>query len=717
MPTLIMTNFEKSIDGSVKAKAMTFLEKLCEDDTVPGLHIEPMKGAVDPRVRTGRVDQFWRAIVFRLDHNGERYYVFRGVWPHDEANKIAQQVALRVNPVNGLPEFDETPPPGPDLHPTQAAVQPSSPKADEPEPLLITWGVTRHELVDTLGMPDKVADEAFGVRDEDELLALAQRHEGWLGLILVDLATGDSVESIVEKLQLARPSATEGAADLIESFQQPAARAQFAFIDGQEELRRVIEAGDFGAWRIFLHPEQRKYVERSYSGPFRLSGGAGTGKTVVLIHRARRLAQDEPKSRIVLTTFTTNLAESLRDALSELDPALGKGTGLGKAGVHVAGIDSLVAAVIRSAQSTIDPAVEAVLGEPRASAAGRTPGGRWRAVVDSVKTSLASEIANETFLASEYELVILPNRIRTEAEYLRVRRPGRGVALDRAKRSAVWAFVEAYRAQSRIDGSLDFAEAAAVAAAHLDANPAERPADHVLVDEAQDLTPSQLQFVRSLVVDGKDDLFLAEDSHQRIYGPRVVLKRYGINIVGRSQRLTLNYRTTAQNLRYAMTVLDGGDYTDLENEPEATDYRSARTGPDPEIDYVTGLDAELDAIVKRAKAWVGADTNPGTIAILVPDRYQRDRVTNRLAESGIPARAVDREAPSDRVVVMTMHRAKGTEFSKVIITDVGFRSSADTSRLEAMDPSERADAELRRRSLEYVAATRARDELVVLRRS
>lgn len=136
----------------------------------------------------------------------------------------------------------------------------------------------------------------------------------------------------------------------------------------------------------------------------------------------------------------------------------------------------------------------------------------------------------------------------------------------------------AYRAQNRVEGTLDFAEAAAVAAAHLDrAGPL---ADHVLVDEGQDLSPAHWQLLRALVASGPDDLFTAEDSHQRIYGARTVLGRYGIRIVGRSQRLTLNYRTTAQNLRYSMTLLDGGEYVDLEEQPEATGYRSARSGPD-----------------------------------------------------------------------------------------------------------------------------------------
>lgn len=548
------------------------------------------------------------------------------------------------------------------------------------------------------------------------MLALAQEHEGWIGLMLVDLTSADTVDDIVEKLELAKPTSTENDDDLIGSLRKPAARAQFAFVEGEEELRAVIESGDFGAWRVFLHPEQRKWVDIRTSGPFRLSGGAGTGKTVVLMHRARRLARANPDARIVLTTFTTNLAESLRDSLQLLDPTVPLATQIGAPGVHVIGVDALVSAVIRSAPDT-ERAVTSVLGEARSAVSTRTPRGRWRNVLDSTTTSLPPAIANEAFLASEYSLVVLPNRIRSRDEYLRVRRPGRGVALDRTKRSAVWDLVEAYRAQGRIDGSLDFAEAAGVAATYLEQNSGRTPADYVLVDESQDLTPSHLQLLRALVAERPNDLFLAEDSHQRIYGAKVVLGRYGIKIVGRSRRLTLNYRTTAENLRYAMSVLDGGDYVDLEDAPEETGYRSARFGPEPEVGEVAGLDAELGRIVEVTQEWLSNGAAAETVAVLVPDRSQRDRVATRLAEAGVAARAVDRESPgTGRVLVMTMHRAKGMEFSKVVLADVGHRSAAEQSRLAVMDPSERADAELRARSLLYVAATRARDELGVIRR-
>ncbi|GAA4682419.1 3'-5' exonuclease [Pseudonocardia yuanmonensis] len=742
MPTLIMAKWPKKLDGSVRSKAMAFLQKLSADDTTTGLHVEPIQGATDPRVRTGRVDDFWRAVMFRLDGEGERHYVIHGVWPHDEAIAVAERVRLKVNPINGLPQIEATPAPSPEqaaaqpepVSPDPADTTPPRPATPAPEdvppiepvveataprkPLLVRRGRTRAELVERLGLPEDIADGALAATDEDAVLALAQRHEGWIGLLLVDLTSTDSIDDIYDKLQLDAPAPAAGTDDenLLESLRKPAAAAQFAFIDDQDELRRVIEDGDFGAWRVFLHPEQRRYVDRTYSGPFRLSGGAGTGKTVVLVHRARHLARRNPQARIVLTTFTTNLADALRESLAQLNPRVPQAAKLGDPGVFIAGVDALAAAVIRGAGSGIAGAVSAVLGEERSSPNGRVPGTRWRAVLDTAGTDLAPEIANENFLATEYSLIVLPNSVQNEAGYLRVRRPGRGLALDRAKRAAVWSLVSAYRAQNRIDGTLDFGEAAAVAAAHLrETGPL---ADHVLVDEGQDLSPAHWQLLRALAVDGADDLFLAEDSHQRIYGPRTVLGRYGIKIVGRSRRLTLNYRTTAQNLHYAMSILDGGSYVDLEEEPEATGYRSARTGPKPSIDPVTSLTGELNTIAARIKGWLAEETTPETIAVMVQDRFQRERVVTGLAERGVPVRAVDREQPpKGKPLVMTMHRAKGMEFTKVVLASVAQHTDAETARLAGLDETGRQDAELRSRSLIYVAATRARDELSVIQRS
>ncbi|NYI59010.1 UvrD-helicase domain-containing protein [Cellulomonas soli] len=715
----------KITDGTLKKKAWTFLEKLQEDDTTVGLHIEPINGSADPRVRTGRVDEFWRAVLFKLSGHGETHYVFHGIWPHDDAITVAKRVTLKQNPINGMPVIEELDVPVPAPSPAAAFVEapPRPPVAEPPSlPRLPALGYSRADLVDRLGVPTAIAEAALTVLTEDELLALAMQHEGWIGLVLIDLGAGDSVDSIIERLDLT-PSPSTGNADedLVRALRRPAARTEFAFIEGQDALRQVIEADDFEAWRVFLHPEQRRYVDQRTSGPFRVSGGAGTGKTVVLVHRACALAARDPRARIVLTTYTTNLAEALRDQVRRLDPRVPL-VALGEAGIHVTGVDALASAVVRRAPGpALDAAQVVVLGETRSQPNQRIPHARWRAVLDHVSTTLPSTVAHESFLQDEYALVVLPSSVRTLEEYLRIRRTGRGVALDRSARTEVWRLVQEYRTLARLDGSLDFAEAGVVASAYLqgtDEHPGEHLADHVLVDEGQDLSPAHWKLLRALAAPGPDDLFIAEDSHQRIYGHRTPLKRLGVSIVGRSRRLTLNYRTTAQNLRWALAQLDGSEWVDLEGEVEQTGYRSARTGPAPEVLRATTLTQELELVAEHVAGWLRNSVSAETIAVLVPDRQQRDRTAQALADRGIGAFAVDRERPpAGKVAVMTRHRAKGTEFSRVVLTDVGWTAPWDAQRLATLADSERVDAEQRDRSVLYVAATRARDELVIVTRS
>lgn len=241
-----------------------------------------------------------------------------------------------------------------------------------------------------------------------------------------------------------------------------------------------------------------------------------------------------------------------------LDPTLALAANLGDPGVYISGIDAAVSTVLRAHKSELAGDIEAVLGSRTADISSRTPDSVWQDAA-GVATDLPPELRSRTFLTAEYAMVVLPARVTDRDGYLTTRRAGRGVALDRKKRLGVWQIVGAYRTRAGIEGSIDFAEVAAIAAINLERRAVDGAhlVDYVLVDECQDLNPSHWQFLRALADEGPNDLFLAEDSHQRIYGQPVVLGRYGIRIVGRSQRLKLNYRTTAQNLHYAVGILDG----------------------------------------------------------------------------------------------------------------------------------------------------------------
>jgi superfamily I DNA/RNA helicase len=712
------------LDGSIKKKVFDFFEKLSEDDTSPSLHIEPLHVATDPRVRTGRVDLHYRAVLFKVeDKSNTATYIYMGTWNHDDAIKLAEKATLRVNPINGTLEglIGESAPAAESV--PQVPVAP--PIAKDETPYLAGVGYSLEDLTEGLGIEPALAERVMAAIDESAVLDAAEGALGWEQSALLELVTGTSIETIREKHGFTGKPVDidiDDDAKIIEALERPASKMQFAYIEDDEELRRIIEGGDFAAWRIFLHPEQRKYVDADFSGPFRLSGGAGTGKTVVAIHRARRLARANPNARIILTTFNATLAQGLKADLEALDPALTIAEKPGDPGVYVGGIDALGRDVHnRAAREIALAASEAVFGRsglefgPKRTNADAV----WREVAQSVGSGLDAKLSTPAFLETEYVAVVLANRITTLEEYAKVARPGRGVRLSRPQRIALWKLIEAYRRQSQMDETLSFPEVLALAAEGLRIQTGKFGrylADHVIVDEAQDLHATHWAMLRALVPEGHNDLFIAEDSHQRIYGSPIVLGRFGIKIVGRSRRLTLNYRTTAQNLRFAVGVLAGAAYADLEQGEEKTsDYRSARNGPTPELIPCENQTVELDTVAATIKSWLDAgDVESESIAVLVRSQDERDRFVRGLGERGVTVRAVDRNAATaGQPLVMTMHRAKGMEFSRVILSGADDKHVPSPATLRYLPDEERAEALLRERSLLYVASSRARDALVV----
>ncbi|GAA1872039.1 UvrD-helicase domain-containing protein [Myceligenerans crystallogenes] len=722
MPELIMPSNVPTLDGDVAGKAWKFIEKLREDDTTPGLRIKPLKGAADRRIRTGRVNDDYRAVLVKLTGSDEEpRYIFLGIFKHDVANEKAASLVFRRNPQTGAAEVirvdlgESTP-----LHGVREAIDGTAGLV----PLLEARGVTFDDLLD-LGIDPRIAHEAMGVVDDDGLLTIADRaatpYEGDALLLLADGATVDTVRATYE-VKPVEDGDTGGDTDdeLIEALEHPLSRMQFAYLTDDAVLREAIEQEDFARWRVFLHPEQRAYVEAAMTGPVRLSGGAGTGKTVVLLHRARFLHERNPAARIFLTTFTTTLANALRQQLLQLAPGIVLAKEPGDPGVYVGTLDAAARRlIVRAADHGLDVrrAATGLLGRVRGDLVPSTDDRMWDAALRGRGDGLPAELRTADFLGAEYSAVVVPQEITTREEYLKVRRPGRGVALGRAQRNAVWEVIEAYRETTAAVGTTDFDEKAMIVATALDtaaANGGSRVADHVLVDEAQDLGPAHLRLVRALAARGNDDLLLAEDAQQRIYAPRTVLSRYGIHVTGRSRRLQLNYRTTSQNLGYATAVLAGHPMVDLTDAVvDDSGLRSARSGPAPTVHGCDSLVAAYDTTVREIEDWLSDGVAHETIAVLVWSGNEAVKVTRELGDRGIPAQHVrSQDTPGkDRVVVMTRHRSKGMEFRHVVV----FGATADSTRMAGRvivgDPEE---ALQRERSLLYVATTRARERVVVV---
>ena len=767
LPTL------QKVPREVAGQVTATLDTLRTTPESPGLHVEPIHNAKDDRIRSVRVNRQYRVLVFRLNSSGQNVWLVEGIYDHDKAYRKAGTLYLRMNPVSGTTEIrtDE------DAVQTGAGYSEEevrsraaaltarmeaeriaeqqvadAARADDepvrtPEPSAPSGpalSVTAQQLIDELGLDRSLAERAVAAGDI-ALQALIDETKGWQGTALLDLATGTSLEDVRASYftgvsggsAVGTPSGTE---DVLESLSAEKSQANYRLFEDDAALAEVLASGSFERWRIFLHPEQKTYVEVNTRGPYRVTGGAGTGKTVVLVHRAVRLARKAaPKgdqARIVLTTFTRTLADSLAQQVRALAPSIPRPDALGAPGIHVTGVDRIAHGVVTSAQD-LAPMTE-VLGWSARRVKFSRHAREWDSALQAAAAAGAIRDRSQPhvtpeFLVDEYREVVLPHRLLEEAQYLRVSRTGRGTRLGRAQRREVWAVIAAYREGGQRDAALDWDETSAVAAALLDARAeatGKRVADHVLVDEGQDLRPTQWQMLRALVAEGEDDMFIAEDSHQRIYSNPVKLGRYGIGIRGRSRRLKLNYRTTAQNLAFAVSILRGGDFdiaamedddlpaSEVVHGGERGTFRSARTGPEVTFLPATDLADEIEQVAAQVSRWVedvvadGGD--PSTIGVLTRFNKTRDTLVRALDDRGLRVVSVDRNTSyrGGAPLVMTFHRAKGMEFTHVVLFGVDDSSSIDVAR-GAYDEQTREAAELQERSLLYVGATRARDQLAV----
>lgn len=785
------------IDGALQKPVMNFIQKLSADPTNPSLKIKTLNNSVDKRVRTGRVNDQFRAILFEIKDASTHHFVLVDVDSHDEGNAKAQRLdpatlRLEVNPINGITSLvqetqpvnqpsDQSDSKSDSKSKAQAAakaaqelaaeqareatettadldtdvdVQIVEKRAPAPRTELERHGYTPEQIYSELGVDTELTRAVYELDSEAELDALLASRPKWEQEALYSLVAGYTIEETASSLGLHKTTESDSAASeearLLQGMRSGAGSMDFAYIDDvdTDSLRAVIEAGSFQQWRVYIHPEQRRMAEGSYNGSARVFGGAGTGKTVVAVHRANNLAQGAVKGqtvgaelpRVLLTTFTKGLSEGLRSQMNALNPSFTEATALYEPGLLVDNIDAVVRKVVDSASAAdIEDATQRVLGTPSTKArpyTDRAADDVWNAAIEVADESLPGTIANETFLKKEYEAVVLAKGITTQADYLKVARTGRGTPLNRKQRKAVWAVLESVMHTQAIDGRMFWPTMSAVGAAVLDVQ-AERGEDplfnHVVIDEAQDFNAGHWRFLRASVPSGPNDIFLAEDAHQRIYGQQLTLSHFGIETRGgASRRLTLNYRTTKENLEYALRILDGTEINDLDEGVlpliEYIDsagevdsifgYRSARSGPQPSILRASSPEQEIIAAAGVIRRWLDHGLDVGEdvrVGVMCRTRGQFKTILSGLADDGIDAvqtKNADSSA-QEQVSVMTMHGAKGMEFTHVVLIGVDKAIMPQRYALKNLSAEDQSTALQRERSLLYVAASRARDELVI----
>lgn len=677
------------LEPPVRQKVRELPDKF-EHSTQTGVHLEKLTGARDDRVRTVRVDQFWRGVVVRL---GEARYALLRVLAHDDANDWATRQRFGVNPVTGLVEILDVPT-------VEAKVEAVTEKAPAEAPRL--FGDRRDRDFAAVGIDEELIPILRRVVDEAELYAIANYLPDAQSDAVLLLADGKTPDEVWAELAKDYDLSTEDVdtEDLDTALEKPGTKSHFVVTTSDAELVELL-SGDFEAWRTFLHPTQRAVAYRPvFNGPAKVTGGAGTGKTVVAIHRARHLAQrligsGDNSNRILVATFTNSLADNLDRTLRSFC------SGEEYRRLQVSTVDSFARQTLSSAKVRVRPVQNDTLHQLADQAA--------------AMAGLDDEGRDGRFLLTEWEQVILARELNTLVDYGTSPRPGRGTRLARSSRKRVWSALERLLTELEQRNVATYLQLADHAADVLAAR-SSKPFAHVIVDEAQDLHPAQWRLLRQAVSPGPNDLFIAGDAHQRIYDHHVSLLRLGIDTRGRSRRLKINYRTSQQILGWTLGVLTGQSIDDLDGDIESeVGYRSAFDGPVPTIQVLATPAEEAEFVAAQVQEWL--EEGVGHTAIGVTARRRRDlrAVQDALEDVDIRWSEIGADTKKPGVQVGTMHAFKGLEFARVAVV------AANNDNLPlpaAVTPAGEDQVQhdldvLRERCLLYVACTRARDELVV----
>ncbi|MFI9599374.1 UvrD-helicase domain-containing protein [Streptomyces sp. NPDC052043] len=718
---------------TVKGAFFDFQHKFRTNPNTAGLKLQRLKG--DHRLWSARVNDEYRALLLRLADDD--WLIVSVKHRKDVYNRLS----YGVNQVTGGIEYvdlevvedsvlgrlpgasartSDAPEP---LPPTVPGPPPAAPRS---EPLFAAW--SDRQLSD-LGVAEPLLPVIRTLTTEDQLLGLVEYAPQLTGEVLIALFDGASYDDVLD--QVTRPVAAAEPVDP-DDFAAAARRPATVVTTTDEDLRGALESGDFGRWKSFLHPTQAKLVERRYSGPARVGGGPGTGKTVVALHRVRHLVRQLPPGHdkpVLLTTYNKNLAADLRSRLLELggEELLGR--------VDVSHVDQLALRVVREAEP----------GNGKQAIDDGQAVREWRALLDE----LGEATWDPEFLHEEWTQVILGQAVGNRTDYFRARRAGRGKSIGRGERAEIWQLAERFtqrldrlgrqtwdqvaeraarlemgREQRILNIARQREEGGGLDNIHLQDTSRGRLRHryhHIVVDEAQDLRPAHWKMLRAMAPRTSDDLFLVGDTHQRIYKNQVTLGSLGVNIRGRSAKLTLSYRTTRQILRSALGVLGETAYDDLDGGTETlAGYRSVLNGGLPAGHAYPDWEAEREGVASLIAGW---DADPDTavpheqIAVCVPTNQMAAEMGYTLKLHGIDSVEIRSDGPngSGGVHIGTMFRFKGLEYQRMIIAGVtdGLVPRADVSRLRDREPTRYQHEMQRARSLLFVAATRARDSVDV----
>ena len=664
-----------ALPRNIQGKVTEFINKFRNNPKSPGINYEKINDAADKKIYSVRIDETYRGIVVRQEESG--VYLLLWVDHHDEAYNWARRKKCEINPLTGnVQVFD-----------IQQITMPE--QSSEFIPVLFSE-VTETDLL-SLGVPSeqlyiirslKSIDDFYGIKKtipED-----AYENLEWV-------ANGFTAKEVLEMLSSEKEILPEEN-DFAAALQNPRSKKSFVIVEGEDELRRIM-AEPLEKWRVFLHPTQQKIVAKNYSGAVRVLGGAGTGKTVVAMHRAKWIAgQLNGKEKILFTTFTANLAADIKDNLRKIC------TVEEQKHIEVINLDAWVSQFLREQGYSYTIVYDETLSDI------------WEEAL-----ALSGEEVDFSlmFFPEEWSKIVNVQETFTLDLYLKASRLGRGTRLDRSKRIQVWHVFEEYQNILREKELRDVDMAMYECRKILESSSERARYSSVIVDEGQDLSMNAFKLIRALAgEEHSNDIFIVGDSHQRIYKNKPVLSKGGINIRGRSSYLKINYRTTEEIRKYAFGLLKGISFDDLdEGYDDGKVCQSLTHGDIPRVEIFKSAAEEIEFILKELNHLVDDGTSLKNICIVARTHHLLDDYIAQLNRAGIKNYEIKRNKLDDRnldgVRVATMHRVKGLEFQHVFVVAVNKRIIPLATAIDFADPIAVAEAITAEKCLLYVALTRA----------
>ena len=683
----------RKLPDYVSGKFLDLMSRYMDNPSSNGLNLETVEGGRDKSLKSLRLDQNYRAIAFETPKD----IMFVHVNEHDKAYRWAEGRRVKLDKATNRIRIVE------EIEQNQEAVT-----NNEQEKNL--FSDFKDKKLIALGVAEEAIALARSLSSESELDDAQDRFDPLSFQVLYALAAGYSEEEVYALVGdvIIEPSSTDQDKSFEDLITTEESRQTIFTPQSIEELRRFFD-GELEGWRIWLHPDQRKFAYKDYNGPAMVRGGAGTGKTVVAMHRAKYLADQltaDPQNagqKILITTYTTTLAKDIENNLKTLCPEYVSGSA---PRIEVINLDRWAVQYLKKKQFN-RRVVSTAADEQHIE-------GLWDEVFESL---ILPSGLSEAFIKAEWEQIIQAKGIDDLADYIRASRVGRGTPLNRAKRKTLWNYFALFRAKLIQSGLVERDDVYREAIPLLRAEPGKLGYYSVIVDEAQDMGEQAFRLIRSIIPEAqnndKNSIFIVGDAHQRIYNRRASMSSCGINIIGRSRKLRLNYRTTHEIRAWAVAVLKGISVDDLDEGKDSLDgYVSLARGMPPQLNGYGTDSEELAALAQWIDELPSDKIADNEIGILCHTNKQLQLVEDCFSTRGISTLKLSTDKADERgkpgVRLCTMHRAKGLEFKAVAIPFMSNNQFPPKWLLDkAIDEADKEDMEGQLKSLLHVAATRA----------